>query len=1094
MPSIPVIGLKGLKTSGNPLTFPSGSMKYATNCVLSSAAEVQPRVGQPRGPTFGVAGDMAYELTTYEGRVVVHQGPSSPPFAADALEMSDAVGYDQNTTFTPLAGAWARAASNMRMKFAQLADNLYWASSSGVGVLDGVSGSARLAGVAGPPVTNATLTGNPGSGWFVAGSCVAYRCVFGRKDLNNNVKLSAPSGQVVLINPADVTASLARVGSTVTATVTSHNFKVGDIFALSPGSVDFLAGNYTVTAVTGTTIQYTNLGTGAAGPLAAQTLSSGSKNASVTAIVPDGVGLVAGDFVQVYRTITAAQSPTGAYEPGDECALAYERTLSTTDISNRSVTITDTSPDGFLGSWLYTNDNSGEGIAYAHYPPPLMKDVCVFDGRLFGAQTTGPHELTIRLIGVDSTSTGLRAGDLVALGKKVYVMTPYITDIYQPLENIDATANAFCVALSQAASGEFVATPTATDTLPVGGIFVQRRALTDGVFYAATSRASAFQDYLPGVTAVTEASSSRTGSTVTITTATSHGFATGNYVTLAYEDGTSEDANFTAGVKGPITVTGGTTFTYDEAGSATTMSGAYYVYFARQGASTTGALGFESKQLKKQVRFSQPGEPEAWPILNALGGLPERAVLRIKSLRGALYVFFEDGDIFSVTGQAPYTVQKFNGSAALLAPDSLVEHAESLFCLTTQGVTAINESGVRPLSNDVERPLIDSAVRYNDATNVFGVSYQSNRQYQLWLIVTPTDSPLETFWVANGAYVFHSDSGQFTEWTGFRTCGLVVPGESFDFKAIYGTSEGNWLRAEQFPAADGRDYIDDEVTIQSLGMIEEAAIGVPNALGIYYTGDLEEYLDGVDAIKVGSAQYAVLGISNVAGSVWAIQLDSTPPGLNFVGFFTPDSGAMDRTSNVVSVLLDGTGFLTGALAGDAFQVGAVSSADANFAVGAQLINTIDTASSFTYLQVGSNATCLQPYWFSRSYTEVTARWAVKPLKVGWLAQSGGAPGIEKQWREVQIHFGQQAIDSFELEVSGERDAATQTSTVDVGTLTATLDAGAEKLTTIRAGIPVDSMRQAMVEISLSFSETPGQHFRILGNTLTTETSTERTPR
>ncbi len=65
----------------------------------------------------------------------------------------------------------------------------------------------------------------------------------------------APFADAVLRN-----FNLSRTGTTVTATVTSgsHWFQVGESVYLNGGSVDFAAGYYTVTAVTSTTMTYTD--------------------------------------------------------------------------------------------------------------------------------------------------------------------------------------------------------------------------------------------------------------------------------------------------------------------------------------------------------------------------------------------------------------------------------------------------------------------------------------------------------------------------------------------------------------------------------------------------------------------------------------------------------------------------------------------------------------------------------------------------------------------------------------------------------------------------------------------------------------------
>lgn len=995
MPTDPKVGFKGLKTSGNPLSHPPGSLSHADNCVILERDVIQVRRGHPRGEnTFGDSSDRARTLTEYEGGLVVHYGPSGS--GGDTL----ALATTPTGTWANLAGTWAAPDETVqRMKFAQLADNLYWTSSAAPGVLDGLGGAARQAGVAAPVSrdvgpTTTPLSGNPGAGWLATDSAVAYRLVVGRKDLNNNIKLSAPSGRVVVINPADVTVaigSLARAGgTTVTATVTSHRFRVGDIVALSPGEANFTAGNYTVTATTSTTIVWNSVGIDTTNGVQ-QTISSGTKNTGIVAIIPNGVGIVAGDFLQLYRTLTSAGQDS---EPGDDCFLAYERTLTASDISSRSAGIADTTPESFLGANLYTNSNGGQGSQAGYLKPPLMDDMCVFDGRLFGFQTQMPQELTLRLIGIGSPY-GLQAGDLLAIGNRVYVADTdfQLCDDFLPSQNIDITAQAISGMLSSADyaaaatdnSGYFVSQVTATQSLPVGGIVIQRRSITDAVFYAATSRASAWQDALPAITAVDEASSSRTGSTVTITTATAHGLSSGVSVVLAIS-GTTADANFPVGVKGPITVTGASTFTYAEAGAAASIaSGTYFVF----------ATTYASKRNEKRVRFSEPGQPEAWPVLNFLGGLPERRVLRGKALRGQLYVFFDDGDIYTVSGSYPYTTSKFNGSASLVAPDTLQEHAESLYCLTTQGIAVINESGLRVASRDIETQLRTAMITSPAivAAYSFGIGYEWDRQYQLWLG--------NSEYVAGQAYVFQSDSGQFTKWPSqSRTCGLSLRADNGEL-LVFGASGGNWLRFESKTYTDHVDFFDDVYTLGSGTDIESTGVGQLTAS----TPGLFDDVSVGDRIRVNFGAFPTGWVTDISGDV-----------------LTFDSAFVDL--------------------GEVFDIDVMT--------------------------------------------------AIKPVRVGWLAAASGAPGLEKQFRELQLHFGQQALEQISVSVTGERQATPQTVTLEPGTWSDSLTADA--LSTLRVAWPSDAMRQSMVQVLMSLATLAGQRFRLLGSSLTYDGATEKTPK
>ena len=95
---------------------------------------------------------------------------------------------------------------------------------------------------------------------------------------------------------------------------------------------------------------------------------------------------------------------------------------------------------------------------------------------------------------------------------------------------------------------------------------------------------------------------SRTSTTVTATTSTPHGFASGQIVYL-----TITDANFPAGAK-VITVTGASTFTYSEAGTATTNGTAGSV------SSVAGAPNFASVAVGDIVILTSDGTNGLLPL------------------------------------------------------------------------------------------------------------------------------------------------------------------------------------------------------------------------------------------------------------------------------------------------------------------------------------------------------------------------------------------------------------------------------------------------------------------------------------------------
>ncbi|TXG85836.1 MAG: hypothetical protein E6R13_01610 [Spirochaetes bacterium] len=150
---------------------------------------------------------------------------------------------------------------------------------------------------------------------------VAYRVVWGRKDLNSNLILGAPSQRSVISNS-----------------------------------------------------------------------SGGTRDVSLTITIPSTI--TASDFVQVYRS---GQSATSSTEPNDEMYLVYEKNPTAGEITARSMTFTDSTPDSLVGVTLYTSA-SQEGLLQANEMPPLAKDVAFFKGCLFYANTVSKQRLTLTLL------------------------------------------------------------------------------------------------------------------------------------------------------------------------------------------------------------------------------------------------------------------------------------------------------------------------------------------------------------------------------------------------------------------------------------------------------------------------------------------------------------------------------------------------------------------------------------------------------------------------------------------------------------------------------------------------------------------------
>lgn len=116
-------------------------------------------------------------------------------------------------------------------------------------------------------------------------------------------------------------------------------------------------------------------------------------------------------FYQIYRTGLITQATVALLndsDPGDEMQLVYEAPVTSVDIAAKSITIHDIAPESFRqgGTYLYTNPVTGNGILQAYYPPPLCKDIALYKGSAFYANTRAQESLALSMIGVGNLGTG----------------------------------------------------------------------------------------------------------------------------------------------------------------------------------------------------------------------------------------------------------------------------------------------------------------------------------------------------------------------------------------------------------------------------------------------------------------------------------------------------------------------------------------------------------------------------------------------------------------------------------------------------------------------------------------------------------------
>lgn len=772
----------GLHLTENPYALKPGALVRANDTTIERAGVVQLRRGLVDVGMTALVGEQAKAGTFFQDKLVFQHGTS----ALSYLDGSTRTAY--TGTFTPPI--------NRRTRFAQANQNLYFSTSTGVQKLTAYNATPSSAGGPRPLHLNVSVTGTSG---FLAGlRSTAYRVVWSQKDANGNVVTGPPSQYETVTNTAvatSVSGQATRAGSTVTVnTSAAHGLTTGETVYMSSADVLFPSGDYEVTVTDTDTFTFTQTGTAGSSTTAISFAYTG-RNASVTAYIPPEVTATSqGYYAEVFRAYD--QTPDALSVPSDEMGKVYEYYPTNVDITNGYFTFTDSTTDGLVGNGLYTNAGE-EGLTQANDPPPVASDLAHWGGHMFYADSTPRASASFAFL----STTGLSGASIYLSTDVSGGSTAYIGDTSFTVatsgtatENTAATARNFVASVNTnpGFSGVTAAYISGPYDPPGIVLLVARDATAQSI--NASLRALNGSQFAPALGTQFRAGMSRTGSTVTVTTTNeaaapvAHGFVAGQSVLI------TGIADFSDGAKTIATVPTSSTFTYTEAGAATTGTTTVYsrVNQVDLVASVAGTNRFY---------YSKYGEPEHVPALNYIDiGAADDTIRRIVPLRDSLFIFMEKGGLYRLSGEAPFFVDRFDETVRLLGDENLAVLDNKILALTHKGVVAISESGVgQAASYPIETALLDLQASSLSAVKSYGfaVAYESARKFALWLPDSADDTN------ATQAYVFHLDTGTWTRWTKSGYFGLVHPTEDL----LY-LSRGTTISKER-KSRSNTDYQDE---------------------------------------------------------------------------------------------------------------------------------------------------------------------------------------------------------------------------------------------------------------------------------------------
>lgn len=519
----------GLYTNSNEMSSaPDGALSIADNIWISKDSIAESRRGFAYLPhSLPLANDRADKLSQFQNKLLIHYNDSSTGANNDKLAY-----YDTSSGVNTYTGSYAHADPLLaRIRFAESNQNIYFTTSTGVYKNDLVTNNPVQAGMYQALDCNATASAS-GSGFMNNNAEIAYRIVWGITDANNNLVLGAPSSRAIISNVSGGVQNTSLQITIPTGITVNHFFQVyRSTQSVGISTNAFLAVQditYTAktagTAGNSVTIAYTTGGTAGSEVVtvvssaisvqiqtgvstATQVLSAVNNSATALALVSASIS---GTATNVQTAPTGpthlASGATTLSAPDDNMQLVYEANPTSGQITAKSITVVDSTPDSLRGAALYTNATQ-QGILQQNSPPPYALDLALFQTCMFYGNVQTPQQAFLTILAVGGSS-GIQSGDTITIAGTTYTAgnSEIVGSLqYQlvtggsPAQNINDTTLSLIRVINQNATNTSVYAYylSSTNSLP-GQMLIQSRILGSAVFnIVASAHGTSFNPALP---------------------------------------------------------------------------------------------------------------------------------------------------------------------------------------------------------------------------------------------------------------------------------------------------------------------------------------------------------------------------------------------------------------------------------------------------------------------------------------------------------------------------------------------------------------------------------------------------------------------
>lgn len=210
-----LVSVLGLSTNNNQIgKVPPGSLTVASNINIDRDGVAESRRGfEYFNIDLSLGTPNVFDrLVEFEGFLIAHNQFDDTMYYYDA-------GWNALNPTGPFIHPDPLYA---RMRFLKSSQNLYFTTNDGVKVLNSYNGIIYNTGM--PKGLDGSAVTSGATGWMVKNTQVAYRVVWGSRDIHNNLYLGTPSQRIILINPNTGHDTNAAITFTIPAGITVDDF------------------------------------------------------------------------------------------------------------------------------------------------------------------------------------------------------------------------------------------------------------------------------------------------------------------------------------------------------------------------------------------------------------------------------------------------------------------------------------------------------------------------------------------------------------------------------------------------------------------------------------------------------------------------------------------------------------------------------------------------------------------------------------------------------------------------------------------------------------------------------------------------------